>query len=95
MKKYTVYILECSDGKYYTGITNDIIRRLEEHTSGKDVRAFTYNRRPVKLVFTNEFLDPGQAIDFEKQVKGWSRRKKLAIIKGNWHLLPDLSKGFI
>ncbi|RZJ50327.1 MAG: GIY-YIG nuclease family protein, partial [Chryseobacterium sp.] len=51
-----------------------------------------YKRRPVELVFYYEFNDINQAIDFEKQVKGWSRKKKEAIINDNWELLPELSK---
>ncbi len=87
-----VYILNCSDSSYYTGVTNDINRRLEEHQQGINKTCYTYTRRPVTLVFTAEFPDPVQAIAFEKQVKGWSRKKKEAIIKGKWELLPELSK---
>lgn len=92
MKQYYVYILECSYGSYYTGITSDIERRLEEHHSGIDSKAYTYSRRPLKLRFCYEFFDPNQAIDFEKQIKGWSRKKKEAIINDNWEKLKELSK---
>ena len=92
MKQYFVYILLCSDNSYYTGITNNIERRLYEHESGLDPRAYTYKRRPVKLVFQEMFNDIHQAIAFEKQIKGWKRAKKEAIINGNWDLLPELSK---
>ena len=51
MKTYYIYILECSDGSYYTGITNDIERRLIEHQSGEDKKSYTYKKRPVKLVW--------------------------------------------
>ena len=89
---YHVYILQCSDGSYYTGVTNNIERRLIEHQSGENKGCYTYRRRPVKLVFNYVFNDVNQAIAFEKQVKGWSRIKKEAIINGNWELLPELSK---
>jgi putative endonuclease len=92
MKQYHVYILLCSDGSYYTGITNDIERRLTEHQSGLNMGSYTYKRRPVKLVFNELFPDVNQAIAFEKQVKGWRRAKKEAIINGDWHLLPQLAK---
>jgi len=88
-----VYILECSDGSYYTGVTNDADGRLREHNKGIDQSSYTFIRRPVKMVFCERFNDPVQAIAFEKQLKGWSRKKKKAIIEGNWQLLPELSKG--
>jgi len=86
-----VYIVECSDKKYYTGVTNDIERRLLEHNEGIDKKSFTYTRRPVKLVYCEKFIDPNQAIEFEKQVKGWSRAKKQALIKRDWETLVNLS----
>jgi putative endonuclease len=92
MKQYFVYILLCSDGSYYTGVTNDLDRRLFEHDSGHDTKAYTFSRRPLKLVFCESFNDINQAIAFEKQVKGWNRKKKEAIINGHWDLLPELSK---
>ena len=79
-----MYILKCSDNSYYTGVTNDIDRRISEHMEGMDVRSYTYYRRPVKLVYYETFIDPNEAIEFEKQIKGWSRRKKEALIEGNW-----------
>lgn len=92
MKQYHVYILKCSDNSYYTGITNDVERRFSEHEEGLNTDCYTYKRRPVKLVFNELFTDVNQAIAFEKQVKGWRRVKKEAIINGDWHLLPELSK---
>jgi len=92
MNHYHVYILCCSDGSYYTGITNDIERRLIEHQSGENSKCYTYKRRPVLLVFNEVFNDVNQAIAFEKQVKGWRREKKDAIINGSWDLLPELAK---
>jgi putative endonuclease len=92
MKQYYVYILLCKDGSYYTGITNDIDRRLAEHERGESKVAYTFKRRPLKLVFYEHFSDVIQAIAFEKQVKDWRREKKEALIRGDWHLLPELSK---
>lgn len=92
MKQYFVYILLCSDDSYYTGITNDLERRLEEHRAGYNQSCYTYKRRPLKLVFYEMFTDANQAIAFEKQVKGWRREKKEAIINGDWNALPKLSK---
>ncbi len=92
MKIYYVYIVKCSDNSYYTGFTNDLERRINEHNHGLNPESYTYTRKPVKLVFYYEFNDVNQAIDFEKQIKGWSRKKKQAIINDNWDLLPELSK---
>jgi len=92
MNKYFVYILLCNDKSYYTGISNNIDRRLEEHQQGANIECYTYKRRPVKLVFQQEFMDVNQAIAFEKKVKGWRRAKKEAIINGNWETLPTLSR---
>ena len=94
MKHYTVYILKCSDGSYYVGVTNDIEKRLVEHTNGVDPKAYTFRRRPVKLVFQEHFHDVNQAINFEKQVKGWRRQKKEALINREWDRLPELSKAY-
>lgn len=79
---------------YYVGVTNDIDRRLWEHQSGTDHKAYTYRRRPLKLVFQEHFQDVNQAIAFEKQVKGWRRAKKEALINRQWHLLPELSQRY-
>ena len=93
MQRYlTVYILECSDGSFYTGLTNDIDRRLFEHQKGLNTESYTFNRRPVKLVFQEEFEDFDHAYDFERQIKGWRRDKKLALIEGQWDSLKDLAK---
>lgn len=91
MKQYFVYILKCSDNSYYTGVTNDIELRFSQHQSGKFPESYTYKRRPVELVFFYLFNDIIQAIAFEKQVKGWSRKKKEAIINDNWDKLKELS----
>ncbi|WCT11620.1 GIY-YIG nuclease family protein [Mucilaginibacter jinjuensis] len=92
MNQYFVYILLCSDMSYYTGITNNLERRIYEHDTGVNLQCYTYKRRPIKLVFNKNFPDVNQAIAFEKQVKGWSRAKKEAIINDKWVLLPQLSK---
>jgi putative endonuclease len=92
MKQYFVYILLCSNNSYYTGITNDVERRFAEHESGESTTSYTFKRRPLKLVFCERFTDVNQAIAFEKQIKGWRRAKKEALIKGDWHLLPELAR---
>jgi putative endonuclease len=92
MNQYFVYILLCSDNSYYTGVTNDIERRFYEHENGLNPDSYTHKRRPVKLVSCERFTEIEQAIAFEKQIKGWNRKKKEALINGEWELLPGLSK---
>lgn len=89
---YFVYILECSDGTYYTGVTNSLNRRLDEHRNGINKNSYTHNRRPVQLVFSAEFNNIEVAIAKEKQIKKWSKQKKLALINTDFDLLPELSK---
>ena len=91
MKQYYVYILKCSDNSYYTGVTCDLENRFLQHQDGKHPESYTYKRRPVELVFQQEFNQVNDAIAFEKQVKGWSRKKKEAIINNNWESLKELS----
>lgn len=91
MKFYYVYILKCSDQTYYVGITSDVGRRVMEHNMGKHREAFTFSRRPVELLFVQDFLEPNQAIAFEKQIKKWSRAKKEALIRGDFDLLSFLA----
>lgn len=92
MKLLYVYILECSDGSYYTGITNNLTRRLEEHQSGRNPDSYTCSRRPVELAFYAEFTDFYFAIDKEKQIKRWSSAKKKALIEGRFDDLVNLAK---
>lgn len=86
-----VYILKCSDGSYYTGVTSNLERRLSEHQSGNHF-GYTSMRLPVELVFSQEFNDPMTAIKREKQIKGWTRDKKEALIRGDFNALVELSK---
>ena len=90
--KYYVYMLECADGSYYIGMTNDPERRLAEHEEGGDPTAYTYLRRPVCMVWYDAFQSPTAAIEVEKQIKGWNRKKKQALVDGRFDLLPELSK---
>jgi putative endonuclease len=91
---YSVYILECSDGSYYTGVTNDLERRLWEHETGFDIKCYTHSKRPLILKYYESTNDVKQAILREKQIKGWSRKKKEAIFKENWEELRRLSKSY-
>lgn len=88
---YFVYILECSDHTYYTGVTNDLQFRLAQHNSGENEDAYTYNRRPLLLKYWIRFDYIDDAIAFEKQVKGWSRKKKEALFFEDWDEIKRLS----
>jgi putative endonuclease len=92
MKIYYVYILKCSDGLTYTGITNNISRRFNEHQKGLNKNCFTFNRRPVELIFHQEFNDVEQAIYFEKKIKKWSGKKKIALANGDYNMIQILSE---
>ena len=90
MKDYFVYILKCSDDSYYTGVTNDLERRINEHQTGI-IKGYSSSRLPVRLVYSERFSDIDQAIKVEKQIKGWNRKKKEALITENFDLLVKLS----
>ena len=88
-----MYILECSDGSFYTGSTNDIALRFKQHQTGEGSN-HTKSRLPVKLVYLEEYPKVWQAFNREKQIQGWSRKKKLALIESRSEELPDLSKAY-
>jgi len=92
MKSYFVYILKCSDALTYTGVTNNISRRFEEHQNGLNKNCFTFKRRPLELIFYQEFNDVNQAIYFEKKIKNWSANKKLALANENFDMLQILAE---
>jgi len=85
-----MYILECSDGSYYTGSTNNLELRLQQHQSGIGAN-HTKKRLPVSLVYYEEYQRVDEAFYREKQVQGWSRKKKEALINGQSELLPELA----
>ena len=87
-----VYILRCSDGRYYVGSTRGSLeRRIAEHNSGT-YGGFTKSRRPVALVYQQEFDRLTDAIAAERRLKGWSRAKKEALMKGDFEGLTRLAK---
>jgi putative endonuclease len=90
---YYVYMLRCFDGTFYTGVTNDVVRRYEEHCSGSNQRCYTYTRRPLRLVYAEEFRYVNDAIAWEKRLKVWTHKKKRAFAEQDWPLLKRLSAG--
>ena len=89
--KAWLYILKCADGSYYTGSTNNLPQRLAQHQAGEGC-AYTSRRLPVELVYSQDFPSEHQASLRERQVKGWSRAKKEALIQGDFERLVELSK---
>jgi predicted GIY-YIG superfamily endonuclease len=90
MPFYT-YIVRCADASYYTGHADDLEKRISDHNNG-GLSSYTRKRRPVKLVFAEEFQTREEALARERQLQGWSRAKKEALIAGNWERLRMLSR---
>jgi putative endonuclease len=86
-----VYILKCSDNSYYIGSTDNLELRVAQHQAGEG-GDYTSARSPVTLVYAREFQTHDEAFRWERQIKGWSRKKKEAIINGNYEALIELSK---
>lgn len=89
---YYVYIVECKDGSFYTGLTNDLVRRFTEHCEGTYLTCYTFKRRPLILKYYETIPFSLEAEQREKQIKGWSKAKKLALINGDLHKLSLLSQ---
>jgi putative endonuclease len=88
-----MYILECSDGSYYTGSTNNLELRMQQHQNGEGAN-HTKKRLPVKLIYFEEFQRIDEAFYREKQVQGWSRKKKEALMQGDFDKLSQLAKNY-
>jgi len=88
---FWAYILHCRGGFFYTGHTDELERRTAEHRSGS-IGGFTADHLPVELVWSQEFTTRDEAKAAEKQIKGWSRAKKLALIRGDWDRISSLAK---
>ena len=90
---YRVYILLCADGSYYTGSAANVEARLWQHQEGVYADSYTFSRRPVKLVWcSDEVPRYSEALAFEKQVKGWNRAKKEALIRGDFGQIHEIVK---
>ncbi len=89
---FYIYILHCSDNSYYTGHTDNLEKRIAEHKSGTIPSCYIFKRRPLTLVFSQEFSTREEALASEQQIKGWSRKKKEAMIRGDWEEVSRLAK---
>ena len=88
---FWLYMLKCSDGSYYIGHTDDLEARLIQHDAGSG-DSYTTTRRPVQLVYAAEFTSREEALTRERQVKGWSRKKKEALCREDWVEISRLAK---
>jgi predicted GIY-YIG superfamily endonuclease len=86
-----VYIFECHGGSYHIGSTTNLARRIAEQHQGTASR-WTASRRPIRVAFSQKFPSLREAFEVERQIKGWRRAKKAALIRGDWELLPALSR---
>jgi predicted GIY-YIG superfamily endonuclease len=89
---YYVYILKCADSSYYTGGTDDLSKRIWQHQEGVTRSAYTFSRRPVELVWSEEVSTYHEAITHEHQIKGWTRVKKEALIRGDFTGIHNIVK---
>ncbi len=88
----SVYMLRCADGSFYTGLTRrPVEERVGEHNSGL-IDGYTAGKRPVELVWCEEFHHATDAIAAERRIKKWSRRKKIALIEGDWDALKQAAR---
>lgn len=92
MKPFWVYILRCADGSYYTGHTDELERRVAQHEQGEIPACYTLTRRPVSLAFSQEFETREEALAAEQQIKGWGRKKKEAMMRGDWIEVSRLAR---
>ena len=89
---FWVYILRCADNSYYTGHTDNLEQRIAQHNQGYFPTCYTYKRRPVELAFSQDFVTREEALTSEQQIKGWSRKKKEAMMRGDWAEVSRLAK---
>lgn len=88
---FFAYILRCNDGSYYTGHTEDLEIRMAQHQTGA-LGGYTAKRLPVVLLWSQDFATRDEAFDAERQIKGWSRAKKEALIAGDWSRVTELAR---
>lgn len=73
---YYIYILKCADGSFYTGYTNNLKRRINDHNNSKTGAKYTKTRRPVTLIHFEEFKTISEALKREAEIKNWTRKQK-------------------
>jgi putative endonuclease len=88
---FWAYMLHCADRSFYVGHTEDLEHRMAQHQHGQ-IEGYTATRLPVKLVWSSEFPSRYEALTAERQIKGWSRAKKMALIRADWDLVSNLAR---
>jgi predicted GIY-YIG superfamily endonuclease len=88
---FWVYLLQCADQSYYVGHTDELEKRVLQHERG-ELDGYTSTRRPVRVIFTQEFASREEALTAERQIKGWSRKKKAALARGDWIEMSQLAR---
>ena len=88
---FYLYILKCANDAYYIGHTDNIDQRMSKHHLGLIDKCYTKNKRPLKLIFVQDFPTRDAAFHAERQIKGWSRKKKEAFIEGDWDRIKKLN----
>lgn len=89
---FWVYILRCADDSYYTGHTDNLEHRVGQHQIG-EYESYTATRRPVTLIWSQGFSSREEALTAERQIKGWSRKKKEAMMRDDWMEVSRLARG--
>jgi putative endonuclease len=88
---FWVYIVRCADNSYYTGHTDNLEKRLAAHKSG-EIEGYTATRLPIRVLFSEEFSTRQEALERERQIKGWTREKKAALVRGEWKEVSRLAR---
>ena len=88
---FWVYILRCADGSYYTGHTDNLEHRIAQHQNG-ECEGYTATRLPMELAWSQECVTREEALSAERQIKGWNRKKKEAMMCGDWQEVARLAR---
>ena len=89
---FWVYMLRCADGSYYVGHSDDLCKRIAQHRQGVFPTCYTFSRRPIELVYSQDCQTRDEALVLERKIKGWSRAKKTALISRDWQEISRLSR---
>jgi predicted GIY-YIG superfamily endonuclease len=90
---FWTYMLQCADGSYYVGHSEDLEYRAGQHHAGTFRDCYTFKRRPLRLVWSQAFPTRIEALEAERQIKGWRRAKKQALIASDWESIGRLARG--
>ncbi len=89
---FWVYMLRCADSSYYVGHSDDLHKRIAQHQQGAIPTCYTFNRRPIELVYSQDCQTREETLTLERKIKGWSRAKKTALIMNDWKEVSRLSR---